>query len=307
MKQIMQKRGQISAQALLMILGGIIVVMVLIVGYGFISKAKKSADNTEFVQFKAKLTNDIKQMGTDYGSYKKVSFKVPLQVEQVCVADLMHKEEILDSKALQHFPLIEDSLESGAKQNIFYMGDVPKKSDYVEGIQMSHLPYFNCFKNVENKIEMGLEGKGGGTTDILAEFKTKATPSLTDEVELYSADDVFVLVLPAGLKDTSGNPIEEVSVEMVQPTQEQLAIGESDLYKFEPTNVQFVPPITMSIKLPSDAECPPTLPYTFVFGNQDENVDCDDVPTTNPQKLCYLQESVDCDNRRITFKISKII
>ncbi|MBS3114782.1 hypothetical protein J4448_06810 [Candidatus Woesearchaeota archaeon] len=286
----MQKRGQISSEILVYALTVVILGVILVMGYKYFSSSKNLMDKGELVQLQSRLAADAATIGKDHGRYKKISYPVPQNLDEVCIADLNQKDKILSSKLISFYPLIQDSLNSGANKNVFFIGATEQNSYYTQGIQINHYPHINCFKSKNNKVELGLEGLGGGTSLILTDFVTTAKISSNANTILQSADEILTLQVPKGVQTNAAS----ISIEVIEPPTEELKNGISEVYKFGPVGVTFNPPIELSIKYNPAivGDCPSELS----FYQYDEN---------GILKAIVPSKKIDCESKIAFFDISE--
>lgn len=287
----MKKRGQLSSETFVYAMTIVIVGVILVMGYKYISSSKKIIDKGELLQFQNKLVFDINSVGKDFGRLKKVSYSIPRNLEEVCFVDLSKKNEILSSKIISFYPTIKDSIQSGLNKNIFYIGAADLHSLHVESLGMNHYPFMNCFHQKNGKIGMGIEGLGGGKAIILADFKTQAKISTDDKTILHSADEIVTIEASKGTQPSGVY----ISIEMVQPTRAEFESGTSDVYKFEPIRVRFTPPLELRFKYNPAivGECPNQLPFNQI--------------SEDGTKKTTLSESIDCKSKIVYFDIDEFI
>ena len=154
----MSKRGQLSGNVFIYIFVIIVIGLILILGYNYISKTKENIVKTDLIILKNKLTSDIGAMSSDFGSSKKVSYSIPQQSE-LCLIDLNNKNEILNNVEINSYPLIKDSIGSNVKKNAFVVSDSIFETYYIGNIEIND-PYFKCLKPVAGKVSFVIEGKG---------------------------------------------------------------------------------------------------------------------------------------------------
>ena len=286
----MKKKGQIASEAFVYALTIVIVGVILVMGYRYLSSSKNLMDKGELVQLQSRLAADAATIGKDHGRYKKISYPVPQNLDEVCIADLNQKDKILSSKLISFYPLIQDSLNSGADKNVFFIGAAEQNSHYTQGIRINHYPYISCFKSKNNKVELGLEGLGGGTALILTDFVTTAKISSNANAILKSADEILTLDVPKGTQTNAAS----ISIEVIEPPTEELKNGISEVYKFGPVGVTFNPPIELSIKYNPAivGDCPSELS----FYQYDEN---------GILKAIVPSKKIDCESKIAFFDISE--
>lgn len=160
------KRGQISANVFIYLFAIIVIALILILGYNYISKTRENLVKTDLILLKSKLTSDIEAISSDYGSSKRVSYSVPESAE-LCLFDLNKKDEILSNLPIDFNPLIKDSIQSDVKKNAFVLSNPIFESYYIGNIEINE-PYFKCFKPIAGKVSFVIEGAGNKAL-ILAE------------------------------------------------------------------------------------------------------------------------------------------
>ena len=154
------KKGLIISQVFIYALTLVIIAIILIMGYRYISSTKDTIGKTDLVLLKNKLTNDIESISSDFGSQRKVSYSVPPSTE-LCLVDL--REEIRDDVIVSDLnPLIRDSVESNVKKNAFILGKNLFESYFIGDIEINN-PYFKCFNSSAGKINFTIEGLGNRT------------------------------------------------------------------------------------------------------------------------------------------------
>ena len=150
------KRGQI-ANVFIYVISVVIISIILIMGYKFISGTKESISKTDLTLLRTKLTSDIKSISSDFGSSKKVSYSVPGSAE-LCLVDLDKKDEIPQSE-LEDYPLVKDSIESNVKKNAFLLGPSTFESYYIGNISTTD-PSLICLKPIAGKVNFIIKGLG---------------------------------------------------------------------------------------------------------------------------------------------------
>ena len=92
------KRGQIIAKVFIYVLGLVIIAIILIMGYNYISTTEKEIiSKTDLLLLKNKLTSDVESISSDFESEKKVSYSVPGSAE-LCLVDLRPYDGTTDVK-----------------------------------------------------------------------------------------------------------------------------------------------------------------------------------------------------------------
>ncbi len=285
------KRVQIGSEVIAYFITVFVFAAILFLFYKYLATDKKIIDNGELLQFQNKLTYDLKLIGKEYGRFKKFSYTLPKNLNEVCILDTDKKNDTLSSKLIRFYPLIEDSIKSSLNNSLFFVGNTEFHSSHIEGIRISHYPFINCFHRKNDKIQIGMEGLGN-ETHILADFMTSAKINKDYETVLQSADEVITIVVHKG---TDVNA-KEIFIEMVEPTPEQIKQGGSDVYKFEPIGTTFKPAAELRIQYnPSVVgECPPKLDF-YLFNE------------AKGEKIALSSKSIDCQSHAAIFDMDKFI
>ena len=151
---------------------------------------QKKAERVQFIQFQSKLTNDIKQIFSNYGSVRKVSYSLPGRYGQICFinpdadinsdtyeahyAELCIKDpfacDVWDDAWEQDLQP-EDRGWSSVSETVFlypYPNDdkIPKIKTYkvtiVDSDEVTPLGYY-CPPIINGEFSLILEGKGSHT------------------------------------------------------------------------------------------------------------------------------------------------
>lgn len=287
----MKKRGQVDSHIFAYILTILIVGGVVAMGYKYITQVSSTVRKGDVLQLQSKIAADIKSIGKEFGKFRKVTYSLPENLDEVCFIDLMKKNEILSSKLVEFYPIIKDIIKTDAPNNLFLFGSNYQQSYSVKNFEISHYPYFHCFRGREGKISYGLSGLGGGKTLLLGDFLTKARVNSKKAVILQSADGVVALEIPYGT--TSNN--NEISIEMIEPPAGK-ENGASDVYRLEPAGTEFSQPIELKIKFNPNVVgvCPSVLVFNQV--NQETGA-----------TYAENSKSINCENYIATFEIKRFI
>ena len=288
----MLKRGQVISQVFAYLLTIVIIGVILIMGYKYISANKEVISKGEFLQFQNKLVSDIKLVGKEHGTLKKISYTLPKNLEELCFVDLSKKDKALSSKLISFYPLIKDSLNSDLNKNIFFVGATELHSLYAGNIQLNHYPYMSCFRSKNNEVEIWIEVLGGGNSLILADFVAKVNINKNQRTVLHSADNVVTIEVPEGTQVSS----DYLSIEIIEQKEENYDAGASDLYEFGPAGTAFSPSADLRIRYnPSIVgDCPARL--YFYQSNEGTG-----------EELSTPSKYIDCKSKVAIFNIDKLI
>lgn len=279
------KKAQIG-QIFVYLISILIIILVLYFGYRAISGIGKAAENTALTKFEKTLAGDIK---TDlpYGSIHIRSYAVPLKYKELCFLDLPKADKIKNSVSIGDYPLMKDSIESNAQNNVFLFpeGD----AFYAGSISVSNYPYFKCFEIKNGNVKIRLNGLGD-STEISTEPVSKVSVELDggktrQDISLVSTDEIIQLVVPAGTEISPA--VNYLSVEIVSKMAEQQL---SEAYVFEPNGTWFNPSAKLIVKYSPalvGEKCPASLTFTY------EGTD-------------YSSVQINCQENSAVFEIGRI-
>ena len=148
-------RAQMEQQTFIYILSLIGVAFILIFGYKAINDISKKDDQVVLIQFQNKLKNDVESLSSDYGSVKVREYNLPSGFDEICFVDL----ENVNPELIPNRPIMEDSIQSGVKKNIFSLRENDIETFYIEGFKLSD-PYWSCIQPKSGNIELRIEGIG---------------------------------------------------------------------------------------------------------------------------------------------------
>jgi len=164
MKKI-NKKAQLS-QVFIYIFAAILAVSIMIYGYRTIRGFGQRTEQISLVRFKTDLESEIRTMASDYGSVKKVELSLPSQYQKVCFVDLSKPIGVIENSRIcrtgpDYNPLGCDAWKDKT-QNIFLVPwtDFVIKTDKIEIAEQDGAL---CFRTVNNKITLRLEGLGDRT------------------------------------------------------------------------------------------------------------------------------------------------
>lgn len=285
----MLKRGQLSSETFVYALTVVLVGIIVVMGYGYISSSKNTASRGSVLQLQTNLVSDIKSVGNDYGASKRNSYGAPAGLDDLCFADLSKKDEILSSVFITYYPLIMDSIRSGSNKNMFLIGHSLQSSFFVEDLRINHYPYIYCIAAHEGKINLDIKGLGGQTALILGDFIKKIKLKNSEKAALNSADGKLSLEITAGTI-TNAN---EISVETIDPPLNIPILRASDVYQFQPSGAIFSRPVLAKISYNPAVvgKCPPMLSF-YHFDDDGDS------------KEVIPAKSIDCKNNIAAFEIS---
>ncbi len=293
---MMKKRGEfIISHTVAYLLLVVIVAAIFIMGYRYFKSTKDVIKSSELLAFQNKLSNDVRSISSDYGTFKKIVYNLPDKLGEVCFVDFAKKDEILTSLLIKSYPTIKDGIEGNQDENVYLIGNVQKHGFNAGSFEVNHYPYFSCLPVNKGKIEIGLEGRGNKAL-VLPVFVSTANLDASRQISLSSVDDVITLIFAPGTGATrSGERVETITIEMIDPTTVNLNYGGSDIYKFEPAGTSFSKPVKLLVKYNPGivGDCPAQLNF-YQFDAQGNN------------RIANPSTSIDCKNKIAEFEINVI-
>lgn len=156
------RKAQTISQVFIYILTIIIFGVILLYGYNSIRNMSQRADQVLLIQLKKEMVNAIEK--TDYGSVTKQELSLPGRFNEICFIDLDYSNpsitDICDSGHPDYQPLVCDSWEDKAPENMFLIKDKATIESHDIGNIKIGSPYYDCIKAVQGKVTIKLEGKG---------------------------------------------------------------------------------------------------------------------------------------------------
>ena len=113
-----------------------------------------------FIQFKNKLERDLNSVNYRDRIFKE--YTLPEGFNELCFIDLQN----VKSEDIINHGIIQDSVESKVKKNIFIIGDDNFESIYVESLAVSGYPFYSCTQADKGNIEIEIIGQGNQKPSI---------------------------------------------------------------------------------------------------------------------------------------------
>jgi len=146
------KKGMETSQVFVFVLSIVVVGLVLLFGTQAIMKMQVNMDEAKYIEFQKSFKNKISDMASDYGSVKKVEFKLPPKYKELCFVDL--EKSVVDID----YPLMVDAWGSGTA-SVFLIDDLVKNSFLEDKITVAD-PGYICFPRTSSGVTVRLEGVG---------------------------------------------------------------------------------------------------------------------------------------------------
>jgi len=151
------KRGQLSTTKLMWILGIVIVALMLLLGYKWVADLRESQNQAGMELLKVDLATDAKDISLKNGARSKKTYKVPSNINKICIVDV----NLVDEIDLENEPIIRNSILDSVPDNVFFFGSTIG-SIIVDNIEVPGFPYFYC-TYTKGDMEVKLEGTGNKT------------------------------------------------------------------------------------------------------------------------------------------------
>ncbi|MFC1774917.1 hypothetical protein ACFLZN_01225 [Nanoarchaeota archaeon] len=154
---IRKKKGQLTTQVLIYIIGAALFLGILVFGVQAVFKLMENQDMIDLIKFKDKLQNKIGTMQLSSGSQITPDFKVPSAYREICVFDSTGDELRINSK----YPQFDRAWMTGT-ENIFLIPKQPIPL-YIKDVKIEN-GYF-CTE-ISPSFELKVRGEGRGVASI---------------------------------------------------------------------------------------------------------------------------------------------
>ena len=146
------KKADMAMQLFKYALAGVISVIIVTFGYKTINSLTGKGCVAEIAKFEI----DLKDIGTtiDFGAKEQQSYQVPCDIDEIYFLDL----EMANPSYLDYAPLVKDSLQSGAGNNVFLLKEGKVKSTFSFGHIEVEYPHYKCLVPQFGKVSFFLEG-----------------------------------------------------------------------------------------------------------------------------------------------------
>jgi len=153
------RKAQISGQVFVYVLAAVVIGLLLFIGVKAITSIASMGGKVNLDSLKSDFQSNVETIARQYGSVKKIDFNLPSKYDEICFVDAMEDDGKFkfDTSIIQN-SLIRSSVESGAKENVFFVTkgvwDDKFTADKLD-VQADYL----CLENSGN-IEVWLKGTG---------------------------------------------------------------------------------------------------------------------------------------------------
>lgn len=145
------KKSQVS-NIFVYLLTIIVVSFILIYGYTQVAKIREQGKKAAYLKFKTELESLV-EASISYGNVRLEELEVPGGYREVCFVTTDSTPSIGSE-----YPIIANSVTSGAKKNVFLVENIAKESFFIDKIKVSG--DFICILNTAGRLNIRLEGKG---------------------------------------------------------------------------------------------------------------------------------------------------
>ena len=150
------KKAQSHGLVVVYLLTAVVVFLILVFGYTTILEFKHRSISGKLSELTIGIETEITIISSQYGSIKFKVFDTPILLEKVCFVETTADQIDYTDMHL----LIEDSVKSGAKQNVFFIGKEIFESAYVGNIIINNESNIACDMINYNQIGIHFEGRG---------------------------------------------------------------------------------------------------------------------------------------------------
>lgn len=165
------KKAQIS-QVFVFIISAIVIVSVLGFGVHSIFKLSHDVNKVQCLKFKEDLNTKLTE-NKAYGSVDDTTIKVDCDYREICfISDPMSGNSPLE---LGEYPIIEDSADSGVKQNVFFRNSITEDFYYIEDLRVGNDGGGIICQDVTNgRLNLHFKGKGS-YVELIEDFSSSSS------------------------------------------------------------------------------------------------------------------------------------
>lgn len=151
----MSKKSEIS-HMFTMLLIGLVVVILIVIGTMVVNNTLSSIQDIELADFADKISHDLKEATAKKGT-SEYSYSLPSKVGKIIFVDSSNKEALLANAYVQNNPLIEDSIQSDEKKNMFVYSNRNEliKSFYIGSFALGQIADQICTGVGEINVTLG--------------------------------------------------------------------------------------------------------------------------------------------------------
>ncbi len=146
------KKAQ-TQQIFIFLFIGIVVSLTIVFGYKYIKNITKQGEELSLTLFQEDLQTKINAVAQNYGEVDIVKLELPKKYEIICFVD----ESYINGEELNSdYPLIDSSVNSGVKDNVF----IGKEAKSFEASNLEIEQGILCIENTAGSLNLRIEGLG---------------------------------------------------------------------------------------------------------------------------------------------------
>lgn len=146
------KKAEVTTQIFLYVMVVVVMGLVLLLGYRFITKLSSQSSTMSLDLFKKDLSDSINTVSTNFGEVDVIELSLPTKYSKVCFVNKAQTSN------LESYPLIKSSVESGAPDNVFILSKKIDSSFRTENLVLDN--GLLCIENNAGIIKLRLESLG---------------------------------------------------------------------------------------------------------------------------------------------------
>ncbi|MBT3406517.1 PKD domain-containing protein [Candidatus Woesearchaeota archaeon] len=157
------KNANVEAKKLVrFLIAAFVIIILLYFALTSLKSIRTSGISIDVVKFSSDMRAITDTMTDDYASARNEELTIQENVNEVCILDLFHRLDILDSPVIEGYPIIKNSLLANVQKNVFLYEDGEfLNSMFVGDFCYQDYPYFDCYEIPKTKkLALNVEGKG---------------------------------------------------------------------------------------------------------------------------------------------------
>jgi hypothetical protein len=161
-----KKATEINQQVVITLLSVILAILLLIFAIRACSLLGEKQRQLILSDLEAEINGIVELLSAKYGDVRQHSFQLPEDIDLICFVDTNKSDIIMEKTDLvNEFPYINNSLATGAKENMFLIA----KDKVVESMQagdicFDYFPFYSCIATPSGILDVWFEGRAGCTT-----------------------------------------------------------------------------------------------------------------------------------------------
>lgn len=165
------RKSQIQYQIFVYIASAVLVVLIMVFSVKGLISIKQKQRHAIVIDFEQKLKSIVELLSGDYGATQEVEFRVPDDVDTVCLVDLNKRDALLKGVLAEAYPDIKKSLEDLVLKNAFLLAKSKVTDAFYAGNLCLSSPYYKCIDTPQHVLRMLVKGKKD-CIDIIKPIRT---------------------------------------------------------------------------------------------------------------------------------------